>query len=245
MQPAWSRYVRRESAPPPARSAVTRVTRGAAPVERTAGTVAPQVLDGGAPLSLPTRANFGTDVWGDAMWLSRAPGAEVGPATLYVSSGARVLRDVRGECGLAAEPLAWSADLFAALGSRLATAGVPSNLLPDGGRAPMGGPLPRGWLAWALWYTYDREAFPRDQTVVLPNAQSLTMPNVNGLFPPGSGARPTGALNGFDPALYAESPFTQFDVVGGSGGGATPAGAGGGSSTWLLVLAAAAAALND
>lgn len=242
MQPAWRRFFV-EAAAPVVVPAARRITRGVTPVDgpRTAGVVAPQVLDGGSPLSLPERASFATDVWGDAQWLSRAPGAEVGPAILYVSSGARVLRDVRGECGLSAEPLAWSADLFAALGSRLAAAGVPSNLLPDGGRPPTGGALPRGWLSWALWYTYDREAFPRHQTVVLPNAQSLTMPNVNGVFPAGSGARPTAAVNGFDPALYASSPFTAFNVT----GNAPASSPSGGSSGWLLLLAAAAAALND
>lgn len=211
------------------------------PKGRTAGVVAPAAVS--TTPALPRQASFATSTWGDAFWFARDPSYSSGPGTLYVSSGARVLRDLRGEVGLSPTPAVWTPDVLERLRDRIVALGGPSGPWPI---PAAGAVITRGWLAWALWFTYEREASPRNSGAVhLPIL--LTLPVMGAAFDAGLGGQATGAVGAFDPDELAINPFRaqgpQIDVTG-NANGATSSGAGGGFIA-ALVMALLALAGGD
>ena len=207
------------------------------PKGRTAGVVAPAAVS--TTPALPRQASFATSTWGDAFWFARDPSVSSGPGTLYVSSGARVLRDLRGEVGLSPTPPVWTPDVLERLRDRIVALGGPS------GRWPIpaaGAVITRGWLAWALWFTYERQASPRDSGAVhLPVL--LTLPVMGAAFDAGLGGQATGAVGAFDPDELTINPFhaqgPQIDVTG-NANGATSSGGGGFIAALVMALLALA-----
>lgn len=179
------------------------------PKSRTAGVVAP-VASVTVP-ALPRQSSFASSTWGDAFWLVRPPTSRAqGPGTLYVSSGARVLRDLRGELGLATDPNSWTPEVFSTLRERLAALGVPASFL--GRTAPARGQVVQhGWIEWALWFTYERETWPRDSGVVL-LPHLIIRPIAEAVYPIGSTGQRTAAVSTFDPAELSIDPWAVEEL---------------------------------
>lgn len=204
------------------------------PKGRTAGVVAP-VATSTAP-ALPRQASFATSTWGDAFWFARDPAATSGPGTLYVSSGARVLRDLRGELGLSPTPAVWTPQVLETLRDRIVAMGGPSGPWPI---PAAGAVIGRVWMMWALWYTYERESSPRNSgSVRLPVL--LTVPLMGAAFDSGLGGQATGAVGAFDPDELSINPFRaqgpEIDVTG-NAGNSSSAGGGGVLAALLLAMA--------
>lgn len=157
--------------------------------------VAPREL--GAAPTFPAVASFATAVYGEAFWLVRA--RDTGPGELFVSSGAQVLRDLRGELGITTgDASTWTAGVLNTLGDRLEAARV-SVTLP---RVEPGGEITAEWLRPALWFTYSREQGAA-MRVELPRAVEL--PRLGQVL--GASSELTHARNAFDPALLARNPW--------------------------------------
>lgn len=234
MQPAWRRY-----------SFVRPGVRVPDPAPRTAGIVAPTALSQ-AP-ALPPTADYASSRWGDAYWLAREDDA--GPGTLYVSSGARLIVDLRGELGMSPLPAVWTTEVFTRLRER-AIAASPL-ISPSGWVMPQpGAQVTPDWLMIALWYTYERGVGLNPRVIVLPTWR--TMPRAGADL--GAPGQRTGAADAFDPEeLGTRNPFgTGAPNPARPPAPETPPPAtqpassdDGGGLGWLLALGAAAAALSD
>ncbi len=207
---------------------------------RSAGIVA--VSEIATMPALPAQADFATDTWGNAFWFVRAPDVPDGAGTMYFSAGSRILRDLRGELNITTGDAVWSEGVLRRLGALASSLGVtpPSEL-------PTSGALPSAWLRLALWFTYERDSFPRQvEAVRLPTLRTLPMLGAS----LGVGSQPTRAVNNLDPATLAVNPFGPvqapvIDVEGDPGTTTTTttreSSSGGG---WLLALGALALMLG-
>lgn len=173
---------------------------------RASGVVAPRAIPR-APV-LPAVSRFDAGAVAGAFWLVRA--ADRGTGELFVSSGARVLRDLRAELGVTTGDLAWTVGLLERLRDRARALGL--NLEPLVGALPAAGAEVTGdWLALALWTVYSAEAWPRMPGVVaLP--ERVTLPRVGRVLE--GGDQPTEAATGFDPALLTSDPWAAIAVTG-------------------------------
>lgn len=206
---------------------------------RRAGVIAPQILS--AAPTLPATARFNGDVWGDAFWMGVNRGEAVG--TLYVSSGARLVRDCLSDLGQTGgqSTRMWTQGLLDLLGQRVGALG---------GQVPTvraDATLPLEWLRAAVWATYCAETYPRNvSAVVFP--RTIVLPPMG--EPLGLGDQATRALNNFRPAMLASNPFEvttrdgsyqgeNIDVTGGGGSKKNNSGASSSSSTATVVAVVA------
>jgi hypothetical protein len=202
--------------------------------QRGAGVVAPAAMESFP--TLPESADFTTTAAGDAFWMV---GREATPtAELFVSSGARVLADLRAELGITTGDVAWTAGLLEALGDRAEATGRVRATLPAVREV-----VPADWLRLALWITYSAaEGSAGYPDVKLP---SLVVLPAMGRVLVGATA-PTRARLGFNPALLARDPFhttpVGFDVTGHPGPRRRAVRAKGGGAAWLLAVGALAVA---
>lgn len=203
--------------------------------------IAPQVLS--AAPTLPATARFNGDVWGDAFWLCVNRGESVG--TLYVTSGARLVRDCLSDLGQTGgqSTRMWTQGLLDLLGQRVgALGGIVPTARPDA-------TLPLEWLRAAVWATYCAETYPRNvAAVVFP--RTLVLPPMG--EPLGLGDQATRALNNFRPALLASNPFQvstrdgqyQGENIDVTGNGGTKKNNSGGSSKGSSAMLVAGLALG-
>jgi hypothetical protein len=138
---------------------------------------------------LPESSSFASVLDGQAFWVVRERANRTG--RLFVSSGLRILRDLRAQCDVATVPFAWSAALFDAAADRAETMGY-SGTLPA---LSSGDPLPRAWLRLILWLTY-----------------SATDPNAEVVLPTRIEVPRLSARQGGDPVSAAETRVTADRV---------------------------------
>lgn len=227
MQPAWSRWTR----------AGMRAPETPEAPERAAGIVAPRALS--ERPTLPRQADFAGSRWGDAFWAFGDPASPI--LQLYVSSGARLVADLRQELGLAPSPAMWTPAVLEALKSRAG--------LGDSWRVPSTGDvLRRDWLAVGIWWAYGRDAWPR-------NLDWIRFPGL-AIFPrvgQDLGTSAGGATSVFanlDPAELTLNPFgpiqgPEIDVTGTPPAPTASSPSSGMGGLGLALLALAAVTLND
>lgn len=165
---------------------------------RSAGVVAPRHLPR-AP-TLPGESRFDSSTHGAAYWLVRTD--LNGPGELFISSGVRVLRDLRAELGITSGDLVWSEGILSRLSDRARALGARPT-----GPQPVGEQLvSQDWLALALWVTYSADQFPSLPGVVdLPS--NVVLPRLGATYT-GPGDTPTEAAADVDPSLWRVNPWS-------------------------------------
>lgn len=166
---------------------------------RSSGVVAPRHLT--RVPTLPAQSRFDGSTPGEAYWLVRSD--LNGPGELFVSSGIRVLRDLRAELGITSGDLVWSEGVLSRLSDRARALGArPTGVMPTGEQQ-----VPIDWLALALWVTYSADAYPSLPGVVdLPS--QVVLPRLGATFS-GTGDVPTEAAADVDPSLWRVNPWAE------------------------------------
>lgn len=183
-----------------------RTSRG-----RAAGDVAPRNL---SPVpALAETSVFTTDHYGDAFWLVRRRAVSSARPTLagelFVSSGAAIVREARGELGITGGDVGWTEGLFNAARERVIATLGSSPALPA---VEAGGVVPVEWLWLLLWVTYARSRGV-EYEVVTPLLVEL--PRLGDVV--GTPNEATHAALNFDASQLRRNPFTGsgFRVVAG------------------------------